>query len=362
MADMKQVITNVMDNYYDLGKIVEIKKIPIGQMNESFSVKMEKDGKIKKWFFRYYSIYKTEPEINYELGLMFHLRKKGFLENACPALTKDGKTHLSITVDGEKRYCAIQEWLEGSEPYGWEYCPIKDAELEDVARVVARIHNLAADFVPASDYVATRPPIEKHVAGYPKNLRFWIGEVHKRGGKEHYYQYMNSRMPKIEDWIHRILPMMETATELPRTHIHTDAHPGNFKFDNDKVVGVFDFDWVQVDFRIYEVAFVLTTFGSDWYWDTNGVHFMNRMKIVLDAYNDEVSKIDGMIGKMNQAEWDILPDMMIICNILMLQESAHQIYDDPERNQLEYLYYMAHCVQAAEWIDWHRDEILDLQK
>ena len=133
-----------------------------------------------------------------------------------------------------------------------------------------------------------------HVAGYPKNLRFWIGEVHKRGGKEHYYQYMNSRMPKIEDWIHRILPMMETATELPRTHIHTDAHPGNFKFDNDKVVGVFDFDWVQVDFRIYEVAFVLTTFGSDWYWDTNGVHFMNRMKIVLDAYNDEVSKIDGM--------------------------------------------------------------------
>jgi|GEM_PF-1621514 len=361
MADMNVIITQVVEEYYDLGKVTEIRRIPIGQMNESYAIKTSKSGTETKWFFRYYSVYKTEPEINYELGLMFHIRKKGFMENACPAITKDGRTHVSITVDGKERFCAIQEWLEGDEPYRWEYCPITDGEMEDVARVVAHIHDLTFDFVPGADYVVKRPPIVKHIAGYKENLHFWIDENGKRGGMEHLVQYMNSRMPKIEDWISRIQPKMENAKDLPRTHIHTDAHPGNFKFKDNKVVGVFDFDWAQVDFRIYEVAFVMTTFGSDWYYDTNGVHYMDRLKLILDSYNDEMRENGCAIGEMNQSEWDILPDMMIVCNILMLQESMHQIYDEPDRNQLEYLYYMVHCIQAAEWIDWHRNEILDFQ-
>lgn len=54
--------------------------------------------------------------------------------------------------------------------------------------------------------------------------------------------------------------------------IHGDYHPGNVKFQDGKVSGIFDFDWSNADLRCFDVAIALLYFCSVW----NGIDAGNR--------------------------------------------------------------------------------------
>ena len=42
--------------------------------------------------------------------------------------------------------------------------------------------------------------------------------------------------------------------------IHCDFHPGNLKFQNNAITGLFDFDWSKVDVRCFDVALAIIYF------------------------------------------------------------------------------------------------------
>lgn len=362
MEDINTVICRIIDKNYDIGRITKIERIPIGSVNESYSIWTDLSGEQKRWFLRYYVFNKPESEIDYELDLMVHLRKKGFTLNACAILTKDGRTHVQEPVDGQERFFAVQEWLDGEQLYDWYECCCKTKEVRSVARVAAQIHALAYDFEPKNGWNAKALPIDEYMTEVPEKLRYWIDGIHRANHKEHFAQYMSGKLPDLVNWINRINPKLLNSQNLPRICIHTDLHPGNFKFIEEEVVSIFDFDWAKKDFRLYDVAFMLTTFATSWFKFDNGAHYMNKLEAMLDAYNAEMKKMDCPLGALNDAEWEMLPDMMIICNIFMLQESVRQLHDFPERNHFEYLYYMVHCINACDWIDMNHDAILKLRK
>jgi homoserine kinase type II len=43
-----------------------------------------------------------------------------------------------------------------------------------------------------------------------------------------------------------------------------DDHPENLKFSDDKGVGIFDFDWSKIDYRLFDVARSRVYFTSLW--------------------------------------------------------------------------------------------------
>jgi homoserine kinase type II len=51
---------------------------------------------------------------------------------------------------------------------------------------------------------------------------------------------------------------------MPEIPIHCDYHPGNLKFNDDKGLGIFDFDWSKIDYRLLDVALCRVYFTSLW--------------------------------------------------------------------------------------------------
>ena len=51
---------------------------------------------------------------------------------------------------------------------------------------------------------------------------------------------------------------------MPGIAIQCDYHPGKLEFNDDKGVGIFDFDWSKIDYRPLDVALGRVYFTSLW--------------------------------------------------------------------------------------------------
>ena len=48
---------------------------------------------------------------------------------------------------------------------------------------------------------------------------------------------------------------------MPHCAIHCDFHPGNLKYENNRVVGIFDFDWSKIDLRLFDLRMAVDDLG-----------------------------------------------------------------------------------------------------
>lgn len=51
---------------------------------------------------------------------------------------------------------------------------------------------------------------------------------------------------------------------MPQLPIHGDYHQGNLKYQDSRVIGVFDFEWSKIDFRLFDLALPLVYFCACW--------------------------------------------------------------------------------------------------
>lgn len=348
---LRDQIVEVVESNYDLGKVLDVYEIFGGYVNRSFGIYTEKDGQRHEYFVRKYKKDIQEKEILFEHKLINYAIENGFDIAAGLYKTRDGKTYVKIKEGGEDRYFAVYRYLPGEDKYTWVDNQLTDEEYASSAEVIAAFHNSVRDFDPEGferveprimDLVPLLPQIFKEYAATSINNRF--------------HTYYLKNLDSIIEACNRIRIPAGDLAGMPYVPIHCDFHPGNEKFQDGKVVGIFDFDWSKIDLRLFEIGLGLVYFCSNWVDELDGTLMMEQCEIFLKAYQRKLRELGGL-EPLNDTEKKYLDIMLDAGNIYLIYWCLRAYYADPTLNEYEYQAYLSHQVKLMNWIDAHREEI-----
>lgn len=332
---------------YQLGELSSYVKDERGFVNVSYAIESIRDGEKKKYFFRKYKQGVKEKEIRFEHSLIKHLLAKEFRLVAQVLPTIRGKSYVSRPApegNFEAIFYAIFDFLPGEDKYSWIDPACNDEEIISAAQALAQFHNAVFGFQPDGEreepeIVELLPMIAKNVLGCAakdKHTRFDI--------------YLQQNCGLILEHLGRVLTILNGPEylNLPRLVIHCDFHPGNLKFQDDKVIGLFDFDWSKIDTRCFDVALALNYFFIGWHAQDGLLH-LERCARFLSAYQDALQGIPGP-GPLGPDELNFLPHMISASNLYVLNWTIAD-YDHKEVDAEEYLIYLRHGVNFIKWFE-----------
>lgn len=351
-------LAEVINEDYNLGEVVRVDQVFGGYVNLSFAVCTRAEDGEHKYFVRKYSRGITEDEVRFEHALVNHINRKGFHLAAQVYENKAGATFVTREeiIDGERatRYFAVYEMLGGQDKYTWVKNCCTDREYGSAARALAAFHYLAHDFDPGG-LARNQPPIMEFVRSLPQTFARCAGQA----SGTCYDGYLLSRLPQILEVVEKGTRIESRLRGLPFIPVHCDYHPGNQKYVDEQVVGLFDFDWSKLDYRVFDVALALVYFCSSWEGRDSGDLWLDKAAIFVRAYQDESAKF-GEPGPMSEAELAVLPRMMANANLFVLNWDVTAYYENQDLNNDEYLIYLKHNVLLMEFIEGHQDELAQL--
>jgi homoserine kinase type II len=352
-------LAEVVDEDYDLGEVVGVEQIFGGYVNVSYAVHTRSDAGEQRYFVRKYSRAITEPEVRFEHALVNHINRKGFHLAARVYPNKAGETFVTRDeLRGERRetrFFAVYEMLLGEDKYTWVKNRCTDREYDSAARVLAQFHHLAHDFEPGK-LAREQPPIMDFVRTLEKTFTDCAGQTTGTS----YDKYFLAKLSAILEAVRQGTSIESRLAGLPFIPVHCDYHPGNQKYVDERVVGLFDFDWSKVDYRIFDIALALVYFCSSWEGRDSGDLWLDKAVLFTRAYQEEAAKFDEP-GPMSEAELAALPRMIANANLFVLNWDVTAYYeDDTVKNDDEYLMYVSHNVMLMEFIEAHLQELAHL--
>ncbi|MFC5647702.1 phosphotransferase enzyme family protein, partial [Paenibacillus solisilvae] len=144
---------------------------------------------------------------------------------------------------------------------------------------------------------------------------------------------------------------------LEKLVIHGDYHPGNLKFLNNSVCGLFDFDWISIQPRIRDVVDGIIYFsairsegidGSDIFSLTQPCSFDNdRSKLFVDAYQSNCHR------PLDTDEIAIIPYLM---KARLVHSRVEALTKIPVSRRVEML--TKGISEPLLWLDNHYDEFV----
>ena len=342
-------LSTILSTHYDIGELTDIKKLDRGYVNVSYTIKTKKDDRERLYFLRRYKRGIREEEIRFEHSIVKHLMRKHFDLAAGLVFRNDGGTYVK---EIEKRdnesgevYYAIFEFLTGEDKYTWDNPCCSECELADEARVLARYHSAVHDLkYEGRRYEAKIIDLLPTIAG---NLMKYAKRAGDTKFDAYFLKHLDYTLRIIDETLGQL--RRDEYGQMPQLAIHSDYHPGNLKFKEDSVVGLFDFDWSKIDVRCFDVALAVTYACTTWEGKEDGDFMLDRVQIFLDAYQDESGKADG-IGPLTEVETKYLPIMIKASNIYVLNWDVDDFYIK-KPNPYEYLTYLQHNVRAMRWIE-----------
>ncbi len=351
-------LAEVVDTDYDLGDVVRVEQVLGGYVNLSFAVVTRRDDGEHRYFVRKYNHAVVEREVRFEHALVQHLSGKGFHLAAEVFANKAGETFVTREelLNGEPvtRFFAVYEMLSGEDKYTWVKNRCTDREYDSSARVLARFHHLAHDFVPG-DLAREQPPIMQMMRELPQAFRDFAAA--SRGTA--FDQRFLEELPRVQELLARGAAIEAELEGQPRVPVHCDYHPGNLKYADEQGVGLFDFDWSKLDYRLFDVAEGIAYFCSSWEGGDDGQVRLDKAAIFVRAYQDEAARFP-IPGPLTPTELALLPRMVASANLYILNWDLAAYYEDPSVSVDEYLMYLDHQLLFMEFIEDHLDELARL--
>jgi homoserine kinase type II len=349
-------LAEVVASEYDLGEVARVEQVFGGFENLSFAVITRDEEGEHRNFVRKYKHGTIEREIRYEHALVRHIRGKGFELPARVFETRSGDTLVTreelLDAERVQRFFAVYEMLTGEDKYSWTENRCTDAEYEDGARILARFHQAAHDFEPG-DLYREQPPIMEYLATMPGTFN---GYAEKATGTR-YDHYFLSQLPRILAAIDRGLALAPELEGLPQCPTFNDYHPGNLKWRDDHGVGLFDFDWTKLDYRLFDIAIGIVYFCASWAEEDDGELRLDKAEIFLKAYQDEASR-GAAPGPVTDDELAALPRMLAIAALYVVSWDIVAYYIDRDPNDDEYLFFLEHNVAFVDFIEAHLDDLV----
>ena len=346
----KQLTTQIQDiveKQYDVGPLTRIREIFGGFINRSYAVWMGQQGQSKKYFIREYNPGIAESEIRFEHALLNHLRQNGLdiISGVIPC--RDGSTFVKTSVQGRKAtYWGLFEFLQGDDPYTWVKTDLTDAEFISSANILAQLHHAGRDFIKPKGADRAQPRIMEFILTFKSTFSGYALQAGDR---------RCDRLFKVNrDRIFSVIDSCITADKnyagMLEVPVHCDYHPGNLKYKNEKGVGIFDFDWSKIDYRVFDVALSLVYFTSEWSGAAAGSLRMDKFALFLKSYNEQCTRLDGIEPLTRKEQENLLP-MLAVGNLYVLNWDLMDFYETGDLDDDEYYTYIEHNIFLMHWIE-----------
>lgn len=356
VALIRTQIIELIEENYDVGKVVEVYEIFGGYVNRSFGIYVEKDGERHEYFVRKYKSSITDQEIVFEHKLIDFSIKNGLSMAAGLIRTKNQATYIKAQSGETADYYALYEYLPGEDKYTWDNPNCNDAEYASSARVLALFHNATRNFDPEG-----LERIEPKIMEFLPTREAVYKEFGQRELKTKYHNYYLKQLDMI-------LEVLETSQipeniwrQMPFSPCHSDFHPGNLKYSNDEATGIFDFDWSKIDLRLFDVCLALAYFCSSWDDETDGVLRLEKCSIFLKAYQEKLQELGGLTP-LTALEKEYFPTMMAAANMYLVNWDVCAYYNGTDLNEYEYIAYLSHNVRLMKWIEKNKEDIAAMIK
>ncbi|MEI6448654.1 MAG: phosphotransferase [Actinomycetes bacterium] len=354
-AALTQQIERIVDEEYDLGAVVRAERIFGGYCNASFAVWTRRADGEHKYFARKYNPAITEREVRFEHALLTYVADHGFELASQVFLTRGGSTFVTRdeVVDGDTKtlFFAVFTMLEGEDKYSWIKNRLTDRELDSGARVLAGFHHAAYGFQP-DDLAREQPPIMEFARTWAES---WKGLV-AGGGDTACDRFLRERLSRILEVVAKGVDVESQLEGLPVNPVHCDYHPGNLKWVDEQGVGLFDFDWAKLDYRLFDVAQGIAYFCTSWEEPHRGRLRLDKAAVFARGYQDEAARW-AEPGPMSARELAVLPRMIACANLYIFNWDITYLYGSPDPDVDEYLFYLTGNVSCMEYIEDHFDEL-----
>jgi homoserine kinase type II len=336
----------ILSEHYDLGELIRKERITRGYINDSFEIEVLRDQGKSRYLLRRYRTGTHEEKIRFEHALLNELQKRKFKFSPLIIATKEGTTYVKtgrhLIDQAQENYAAIFSYLPGKDKYSWDTPFCSDRELINAAKILALYHNTIYDWKGIISWKA--PSILNKIKLMAKQWKVYA----RNTGKSPFDIYFLKHF----DYLLRILtkiPSKSAYDSMPRLAIHGDYHPGNLKFQNGKVTGVFDFDWSRMDARCLDVGLAIIYFCSSWDETRDGNLLFDRVDNFLASYQEAAKEIKA-IGPLNQLELEYLPEMIHMGNLSLLDWTLSDFYSTSSDPRV-YLKYLRHSVRLNRWLE-----------
>jgi homoserine kinase type II len=351
-------LRRIVSNHYDLGDLVSAELNDRGYINVSFGIETHRDRRRSQHLLRRYRSGTQEKKIRFEHALMQELLARKFQLSPGLIATNEGETYVKVEEhSGEVKqvyFIAILSYLAGEDKYSWDDPWCTEVELKNSAAVLAHYHSTIFGWEGISSW--DEPRIADRI---PLMARQWR-EYAQTGGHTVFEVYFQKEC----DYLWGILqnPRYITAKSLydalPHLAIHGDYHPGNLKFKDGKVVGLFDFDWARMDARCFDVGVAITYFCTDWEGSADGKLLLDRVEMFLNSYQDAAREMQPR-RPLSGLELQCLPQMLLAGNLYVLDWTVGEYYSTyPDAE--EYLRYLQHGVRSLGWLEDNWDSLSKL--
>ena len=350
-ADITEKVKRIVENRYELGEFVEARQIHGGTVNTSFKVNISANHKkAVPYFLREYNPLVKASEIRFEHALLNHLRQSGFNLASVPIPGRDGTTFFqeqaSSTEIQADNFWALFDFLKGKDKYSWTHTDLTAEECASSAGILARLHHHGADFITPAGTQRAQPPIMRFLPIVKQNFADFAAIDLKCQCAEMFTPHAQ----QMQSIIDAGLDAMDSYKGFLKIPIHCDFHPGNLKFENNKVVGLFDFDWAKIDYRVFDVALALFYFTAQWRGQDAGCLRLGPFRLFLRVYQETCTCL-GNIPPITASEMRSLVPMLAFANLYVLNWSVVDFSNKTVAEDDEYCAYIQHGIRVMQWIE-----------
>ena len=356
--NIRNEIAGVVEDNYDLGRVVDVYEIFGGYVNRSFGLVCEKNGHRTNYFVRKFNLATTEIDVQYEHKLINYVKGHGFPEIAWAYANKNGTTYV---VQDERfegglrpRLYAVYIYLEGEDKHSWAKANATPNELRSLGAMHARYHNAGRDFDEGS-LKKEEPRIDEFYKAFPEAFR----EMASRPFKDSYFHdYFNETLPRIQELLKTCLIPDEVWAKMPLTTVHGDFHAGNLKFVGEDAKSMFDLDWAKTNYRLFDVCLTTLYVAQSWKADDDGRLRLEDCRNYLEGYNQTLRELGGL-EPFNETEKEWFVRMFHVGNLFLINWCTDGwYYQDPTgHNDYEGQRYMNHFLSSFPQIDDQRAEL-----
>ncbi len=357
-AYLRKQIIDLVENHYDFGQVSEVFELYGGQINRSFGAVAYKNGVGTQLFIRKYHRHASETDIRFEHAVLKYVKNNGFSEIMGVYSTKTGETFVPVQEEGKTAYFAAFEFLDGEDLYRWwdDFIPAKHCYSIGVA--TAKFHNAGYTF----DSGNLQKEEDRLIDLFPQFKEIFT-EYYNTPAKSIYHQTFLNNYQELMDNMDKILAQIDPkeVQQLPLVPVNGDLHQGNLKYRNDVVVGMFDFDWVKIDVRLFEIAGVMLYATTSWQDNNDGTFLMDKAAAFLKGYQTTLRELGGFspMGELEARYLPLVLQMACYYNIIWWSAKDHyEVFDTI--NVFEYDYYLRHGLRMRRFIEAHQQEITDL--
>ena len=346
---LRTQLAELIEHYYDIGKIKDIYEVFGGYVNRSFVFSVEKSGMTNFYFLRKHKKGISEDEIQFEHSLINHCIANGLSIGAGAIENKRGSSYVKPA--DSRNFFAVYEFLEGEDKFAWDNPVLNDRQYASAAEAFAVLHNSSRNFDPKG--------FQRHEVKAADLVPTFVSIFREYAEKELCCKLHSYFLEHIDDIVKvtekNLIPEGDLK-QFPLIPAHYDFHPGNLKWDGDQVVGIFDFDWSKIDVRLFDICMALIYFCTNWKDLKDGEFKPEQCAIFLNKYQNKLKSLNGL-QPLSETELKNLHIMLAIANVYLIKWELAEFYSNPDSNVYEYLAYLKHNIRVMQWIEKHEDEI-----